>query len=593
MCTTLILPPKGERNPARENFLTRFKGCGTKPMRWGIISSERRKRMKKTKKEKKITRREFLDKTAKVGAGVATASLTVGLFGKSPVKAPLFASAKKKGLAPGMIGGPVGFEGAERYQYGPDESAGRAIMALNKLKAEGKAPEKFVLMVPPGEVGHWESPFPEGAKTLKELFREETGIDIELVDTIDTELDKKTVQDFQTGTNAYDLYGTWQNKLGDLARSGALFPYDEFVDKYKPDWTDPVTGYIGGEVTVNTMMKSAGHYYGFHIDGDYPCFYFYRTDLWENPKEQKDFKARYGWELQVPDTWEQLRDISEFFHRPDKGLLGCVGLRNQYWGFAYWYARYISMNYPNQFYFDEKGDPLIDTEAGVKATEEYVDSMKFMHKDAITWGWAEQYPAMAAGQCAMIEAFQNWSKFGESPDHPETYGKVRSFGSPGRFIDGKFIRRTVWWPSIGKAIAAGTKYPEASYLLAQWLTSGRLFTYFVANPAGYLDPCRLTDFKDPQLIKSYQPYNVKTYVDVIEHAAPCINVPGVLELENALDENLIEAAVGKKTSAQAMKDAAERWRKTVDKVGRDEFIKAVQAQNPAWPTRVDQPKIKT
>ena len=69
-------------------------------------------------------------------------------------------------------------------------------------------------------------------------------------------------------------------------------------------------------------------------------------------------------------------------------------------------------------------------------------------------------------------------------------------------------------------------------------------------------------------------------------------MPGVLEFQNALDENLTEAAVGKKTPAQAMKDTAARWKKTIQKVGKDEFIKAVQAQNPAWPTRVDQPKIK-
>ncbi len=548
--------------------------------------------MKKGKKDNKITRRQFLDKSVKVGAGLAATSVASSFIPFGSNRFLALASEKKKGLASGMIGGPTGFAGAEKYQYGPNDAAGRAITGLRKLKADGKAPKKLVLMVPPGEVGHWENPHPPGAKPLKEIFFEETGIQIELVDTIDTEMGKKLVQDYQTGTNAYDIYGTWQNELGDLARSGALFAYDEFVDKYKPDWTDPKTGYIGGEVTVNTMMKSSGHYYGFHVDGDYPCFYYYRKDLWEDPKERKNFKSRYGWDLQVPDTFDQLRDISEFFHRPDKGLLGCVGLRNQYWGFAFWYPRYLSMAYPNQYYFDSNGEPLIDTDAGIKATQEYMDSMKFMHKDAITWGWAEQYPAMAKGQAAMIETFQNWSKFMDNPENPAAHGKVRTFGSPGRMIDGKFIRRTVWWPSIGKAIASGGKYPEAAYLLLQWLTSGNLFTFVVANPAGYLDPCRLTDFSDPGVVKSYKEYNVKTYIDVIEHAAPPINLPGVLEFQNALDQNLIEAAVGKKTAAQAMKDAAKRWKKTVDKVGKDKFIKAVQAQNPAWPTRVDQPKIK-
>jgi multiple sugar transport system substrate-binding protein len=553
------------------------------------------------KREKnKITRREFLTKSAKIGAGIVAATAASQFIGKKSDRFSALASGKKAtkfepkvGLAEGMIGGPTGFDGAERFQYSADEAAGRAMEALRKMQADGKAPKTLVLMVPPGEVGHWENPHPPGAKPLKEIFFEECGIEVELVDTIDTEMGKKLVQDYQTGTNAYDIYGTWQNELGDLARSGSLFAYDEFVDKYNPDWTDMKTGYIGGAVTVNTMMKSGGKYYGFHVDGDFPCFYFYRTDLWEDTKERRAFKSRYGWELQVPDTWDQLRNIAEFFHRPDQGLLGNVGLRNQYWGFAFWYPRYLSMDFPNQFYFDENGDPLIDSDAGIKATEEYVDSMNFMHKDAITWGWAEQYPAMAAGQCAMIEAFQNWPKFMDNPDNPAAYNKVASFGSPGRMINGKLVRRTVWWPAIGKAIAAGGKHQEAAYLLLQWLTSGKVFTFAVANPAGYLDPCRLTDFEDPGVRASYKEYNVPTYIDVIEHAAPPINIPGVLEFQNALDENLIEAAVGKKSAAQAMRDAAARWRKTVDKVGRDVFIEAVSEQNPAWPTAVDQPKIKT
>lgn len=556
--------------------------------------------MKEESKKNRFTRREFLGKSAKVGAGIAAASLASKFVSKRSDRYSALAAGRKKeaeykpkeGLAPGMIGGPTGFDGAEKYQYSGDEAPGRAVEGLRKLKADGEAPDKFVLMVPPGEVGHWENPHPPGAKPLKEILFEETGIEVELVDTIDTEMVNKAIQDFQTGTNAYDIYGTWQDKLGDLARSGALLACDEFVDKYKPDWTDPKTGYIGGAVTVDTMMKSGGHYYGFHVDGDFPCFYFYRTDLWGDPKEQRAFKSRYGWDLQVPDTWEQLRDISEFFHRPDKGLLGCVGLRNQYWGFAYWYPRYLSMDSPNQYYFDKNGDPLIYSDAGIKATEEYMDSMQFMHKDAITWGWAEQYPAMASGQCAMIEAFQNWPKFMDNPDNPEVYNKVASFGSPGRMYGNKLLRRTVWWPSIGKAIAAGTKYPEASYLLMQWITSGKVFTFMVANPAGYLDPCRLTDFEDPGVRASYKEYNVKTYIDVINHAAPCINIPGVLELENALDENLTEAAVGRQSARDAMKDTAERWKKTVDKVGRDMFVKAVQEQNPAWPTIMDEPKIK-
>jgi multiple sugar transport system substrate-binding protein len=545
----------------------------------------------------KVTRREFLGKTAKIGAGIAAASVASKLVSKKSDRFSALAAGKdatkfeaKEGLAEGMIGGPTGFPGAEKFQYGPDEAAGRAIEGIRKFVAEGKAPKKLVYMVPPGEPGHWESPFPEGAKPLKDIFFEETGIELEIVSVIDTEQGKKLVQDYQTGTNTYDVYGMWENELGDLARSGALSVCDDWVEKYKPDWEDSVWGFVGGAVTVNTMMKVAGHYYGFHTDGDYPCFHHYRKDLWESDKERNAFRQRYGWELQVPDTWEQLDQIAEFFHRPPN-LLGNVGLRLKWWGFAWWYPRYISFANPNRYYFDEDGNPLINSKEGIQATQEYVDSLKWMHEDAITWGWSEQYGAMAAGACAMVETFQNFPKFNDNPDNPGCYNKVSSFGSPGRIVNGKLIRRSVWWPCNGKGVAAGGKNPELAYLFLQWLSSGKIFAFLIANPAGYLDPCRIQDFTDPQVIESYKPYCIDAYIDVLEHAAPCINVPGVLDFQNALDENLLEAIVGKKTAAQAMEDTEKRWKKTIETVGRDEFVAAVSAQNPAWPTITERPKI--
>ena len=34
------------------------------------------------------------------------------------------------------------------------------------------------------------------------------------------------------------------------------------------------------------------------------------------------FKAKYGYDLGVPKTYKQLRDIAEFFHRPDENRYG-------------------------------------------------------------------------------------------------------------------------------------------------------------------------------------------------------------------------------------------------------------------------------
>ncbi len=50
---------------------------------------------------------------------------------------------------------------------------------------------------------------------------------------------------------------------------------------------------------------------------------YYRKDLFEDVKEKKAFEDQYGYSLEPPRTWEQLRDIAVFFNRPPE-LYGFV-----------------------------------------------------------------------------------------------------------------------------------------------------------------------------------------------------------------------------------------------------------------------------
>jgi len=553
-----------------------------------------------SEKKKKISRRQFLGTSLKAGAGIAAASV-LGTFIGSSKYSPhsILASGGKKmeytpkaDLAPGMIGGPTGFEGAERYQYSGDEAAGRAVEALRKLKADGKAPDKLVVMVPPGCVGHYESPFPEGAPQAKQVFLEETGIELEIVDVVETEQTTKIIQDYQTGARTYDVYSYWSDETADLAAAGAIANLDEYVDKYKPDWLDPQWGNVGGDVTLSSTSKHLGSVYNVLMDGDYQLW-VYRKDLFENPTERRNFKARYGWELQWPETWEQLDQISQFFHRPDQGLLGCTDLRNQYWGFSNWFQRYTSFDNPAQFYWDDDMKPLINSDAGIQATAEHVNSLKWHHKDAISWGWPQQYANMTEGGAAVTCAYPNMPKFLDNPNNPDSkvVGKLRSGISPGRVIDGVLVRRTVWWPSIGHGVASNGKYTEAAYLFCQWISSGKVSTWLTANPAGYYDPWKVPHFKDPIVIGSYKDWHINTYVESIKRSSPPIIIPGVTEYRTALDTALQQALSGQKTPAQAMKDCAAEWNKITDRRGRDKQIKAIRASRAAWPNVVDTPTI--
>ena len=72
---------------------------------------------------------------------------------------------------------------------------------------------------------------------------------------------------------------------------------------------------------MQNIPKALANIYALPINQD-SMGLVYRKDLFEDPKEMEAFKAKYGYELAPPKTYDELRDIAEFFTRPDKNLYG-------------------------------------------------------------------------------------------------------------------------------------------------------------------------------------------------------------------------------------------------------------------------------
>ena len=84
----------------------------------------------------------------------------------------------------------------------------------------------------------------------------------------------------------------------------------------------------------NDALFATGDYYkgslfGYQTDGD-TYLMFYHKDWLENADEHKAFADKHGYELKVPDTWEELDAMMAYFHRPDKGKYGGALFRTQY-----------------------------------------------------------------------------------------------------------------------------------------------------------------------------------------------------------------------------------------------------------------------
>ena len=110
---------------------------------------------------KSVSRAKLLKIAGAAGAGIAFGGLAGGAKAWTP--SARNAHLSKRTLERGMIGGPTGFPGAQRYQYGPDTAAGRAILGLKKLheqRQEAARPQDADL-----ERSDWtaQRPFPKGA----------------------------------------------------------------------------------------------------------------------------------------------------------------------------------------------------------------------------------------------------------------------------------------------------------------------------------------------------------------------------------------------------------------------------------------------
>jgi multiple sugar transport system substrate-binding protein len=93
-----------------------------------------------------------------------------------------------------------------------------------------------------------------------------------------------------------------------------------------------LTDFLNDEGIAETVTPATLQYYGEYPTGSgthwaYPTEgdangWAYRKDLFENPDEMAAFEAEYGYPLAPPQTMQELKDIGEFFTRPDEGLYG-------------------------------------------------------------------------------------------------------------------------------------------------------------------------------------------------------------------------------------------------------------------------------
>ena len=155
------------------------------------------------------------------------------------------------------------------------------------------------------------------ANYLQELVNEytaETGVSVTVETTPWSDFQTKTFAELNARGDAYDMVVGDSQWLGAASTAGHYVDLTDFIKEHGVDQT-----FV--PATLQYYAQYDGKYWSIPAEGD-ANGWAYRKDWFEDPEEMAAFKERYGYDLGVPQTFDQLVDIAEFFTRPDENKYG-------------------------------------------------------------------------------------------------------------------------------------------------------------------------------------------------------------------------------------------------------------------------------
>ena len=134
---------------------------------------------------------------------------------------------------------------------------------------------------------------------------------------------EKLQTQMQSGENIYDAYINDSDLIGTHWRYQQVRNLTDWMAGEGASVTSPtldIADFIGTQFTT----APDGKLYQLPSQ-QFANLYWFRYDWFNDPKNQEDFKAAYGYDLGVPVNWSAYEDIAEFFTNRDLSHLGVQG----------------------------------------------------------------------------------------------------------------------------------------------------------------------------------------------------------------------------------------------------------------------------
>ncbi|MBD3183028.1 extracellular solute-binding protein [Candidatus Poribacteria bacterium] len=381
---------------------------------------------------------------------------------------------------------------------------------------------------------------------LAKDFTEETGIKV-VVDPIPWgQFETKVFTAFAAKSDTYDIVIGDSQWLGRGAEGGHYVELTEWMKTTGLDksMSPKALKYLG------EYPKESGKYYAVPAETDCNGF-AYRRDLFEDPKEMEDFKEKYGYDLAVPETYTQMKNIAEFFHRPDA--------EPPLYGIAMWLGKdydAITMGFQQVMWSfgGSYGDPktykvdgILNSDEGVKALEFYVDLAKFTPPGSENYYWNECLTAFQQGKVSMAMDFFAFFPGLLAEDKSPYADSTGFFAAPGQVGEDGEFRRYISMGGQGMSISSYSKNKEAAKQFINWF----------CKPKNQLKWAKLGGLAaSSQVLESEEflkmnPFN-PAFVESLKYVRDFWAVPEYAELLQRCQTNWNAAVTGQMTAKEAM-----------------------------------------
>ena len=305
----------------------------------------------------------------------------------------------------------------------------------------------------------------------------------------------------------------------------AQFPYDGWVTQYRTEgavraglfdvvkisaalvgegvasgYLEPVENFDMTQLNLNdiALFDLAKYTDGKHYMVPYfqePNGLILRKDLLDDPKEQADFKAKYGYDLDVPKTEAQYLDQLKFFTRPDQNLYGTIIYGKR--------AAWIQIHFQNLLhargleYMDwNTYQPKLGTPEVQKALADWKALFQYADPASYDADWFSGNANWKAGRAYSIDSWGSNYVYSNDPKDSKVAGKVIMVAYPT-----ELPKVTSFAVQEGLAVTTTTKNRDEAWKFVVWATGKDAQTRAVLDSALGTIPASYEALADPAVNK--------------------------------------------------------------------------------------------